>query len=280
MALFNRITIVGLGLIGGSLGMALKRRRLARDVVGLSRHPETLRKAKRRGAIDVGTTDARRAVEQADLVVLATPVDAIVPQAQRLARFMRPGSTLTDVGSTKAQIVRALERSLPRTVAFVGAHPLAGSEQHGIDAADPRLFDGSVCLLTRTARTDPAALRRVAAFWTPLVRRVIVTDPTRHDRWLAQTSHLTHLLAYCLTLAAEADGLRCLPPSFLDATRVAKSDPALWDGIFLTNRADVLRAMGQFDESWRTMRRILARSDRSGLRRFLTKAKARRDALD
>ena len=142
MRLFKQVTIVGLGLIGGSLGMALRRRRLAGTVVGLSRRASTLRRAKARGAIDIGMRDARRAVRDTDLVVLATPVVAIVPEAIRLARFMRSGSVLTDVGSSKAQIVRSLERVLPRDVKFVGAHPLAGSEQQGIDAARADLFEG------------------------------------------------------------------------------------------------------------------------------------------
>ncbi len=280
MPKFNQVTIVGLGLIGGSLGLALRRRRLAREVIGLSRRAATVRQAIRRGAIDRGTTDARRAVQDADLVVLAAPVDAIAPQAVRLARFMRPGSILTDVGSTKARIVRALERALPRHVAFVGGHPLAGSEQRGLQAATPRLFDGSVCILTPDRRTDRAALRRVAAFWKPLVGRVVIMDPRRHDRLLAQTSHVSHALAYCLALSVEADGSASLPPSFLDATRVAKSDPDLWDDIFLTNRAEILRAMARFETGWRGLRRLLARSDRAGLRRFLAAAKARRDALE
>ena len=281
MSRFGRVTIVGLGLIGGSLGLAVRRRRLAARVVGLSRRAATIRRAKRLGAVDVGTTNAQEAVRDADLVVLATPVETIVPMARRLARWMKPGSLLTDVGSTKASIVRALERALPQHVAFVGGHPIAGSEERGLDAADPRLFDGSACILTPTPRTSRAALRRVAAFWMPLVDRVVTMDPRRHDRLLAQTSHLTHLLAYCLTRSAEAGGLRrCLPPSFLDATRVAKSDPELWDDIFLTNRAGVLRAMDRFEREWRILRRLLARADRAGLVQFLKHAQARRNALD
>ena len=280
MPLVQRVTIVGLGLIGGSLGMAIRRRRLAGRVVGLSRHTATVRRAKQLGAIAAGTTNAQQAVCDADLVVLATPVETVVPLARKLARWMKPGAVITDVGSTKTQIVRALDGSLPRRIAFVGGHPIAGSEQHGIEAADPRLFDGSLCILTPTARTDRAALRRVAAFWTPLTGRVVAMAPQRHDRLLAQTSHLTHLLAYALSRAADTKGLPDVPPSFLEATRVAKSDPALWDDIFLTNRAEVLRAMDGFAREWRALRRVLARADRPGLLRFLTQGNARRNALE
>src|SRR3990167_407336 len=152
MARFNRVTIIGLGLIGGSLGMALRRRGMR--VTGYSRKTSTLRAAKRRGAIDVGTTNLRAAVREADLVVLATPVDTIVPMARRVARLVHPGTILTDAGSTKVRIVRSLERFLPRHVSFVGAHPLAGSERRGIDAASNELFRGSVCILTKTPRTN------------------------------------------------------------------------------------------------------------------------------
>ena len=280
MALFKQVTIVGLGLIGGSLGMAVKRRRIAREVVGLSRHPATLRRAKARRAIDVGTTDPERAVRDADLVILATPVDTIVPYAKRLARSMRPGSVLTDVGSTKARIVTALERSLPKHVAFVGGHPIAGSEQRGIEAAHAALFAGTLCILTPTTRTPRRALERVIRLWKPLTGHVITMSPTQHDRLLAGTSHLPHLLAYGLSLSGDPASLPRTPRSFLDMTRLAKSDPGLWDDIFLTNRAEVLAAMDRFEGRWRTIRRLIARPDRAALRRLLARAKATRDALN
>ena len=280
MALFRQITIVGLGLIGGSLGMAIRRRRLAQVVVGLSRTSSTLRRAKARGAIDVGTRDARRAVRDADLVLLATPVDAIVPYARRLVRWMKPGSVLSDVGSSKGRIVRALERALPRHVAFVGAHPLAGSERRGIEAARADLFGGSVCIVTTTRRTPRRALRAVTRLWKPLVGRVIVMDPARHDHLLAAVSHAPHLVAFCLVKATDRKALTLAPRSFLDATRVAKSDPALWDDIFLSNRSALLSAMGAFDRHWRALRTTISRGDRVALLRFLAGAQSKRHALD
>lgn len=277
---FRRITIVGLGLIGGSLGMAARRHQLAREVVGVSRSQAMVRRAKARGAIDWGTVDARPAVDGADLVILAAPVDEIVPIALRVAPFLRAGSVLTDVGSTKARIVLDLERSLPRGVAFVGGHPLAGSEQRGIAAARAQLFEGSVVILTPTARTPRQAIRRVRRLWDPLVDDVITMSPDRHDRLLALTSHLPHLMAYVLTLAADASSLPRAPRSFLDATRVAKSDPDLWDDILLSNRASLLQAIRQFDRRWRALRTLLTRADRAALRQLLARAKARRDALE
>ncbi len=280
MPLFKRVTIVGLGLIGGSLGMAIRRRRLATTVVGLSRHASTLRRARARGAIDVGTTNAKQAVEHADLVILATPVDTIVPQALRVVRWMRAGSVLSDVGSTKAHIVQTLERRLPSHVAFVGAHPLAGSEQRGIAAADANLFDGSACVLTPTRHTNPRSLKRVAGLWRAVTSHVVPMSPQRQDRVRAGPSPLPHLLAYGLSLAVSPGPLPCAPPSFLQTTRVAKSDPDLWDDILLSNRDEVLRAMAQFERQWRTLARALTRRDRDSLRRLLARAKSKRDALE
>lgn len=279
MRRFNQVTIVGLGLIGGSLGMALRRRRLAKTVVGLSRTAAAIRRAARRGAIDVGTRNLQRAVEGADLVVLASPVDCIIPQARALSRFMRRGSILTDVGSTKRRIVTALQGRLPNGVAFIGAHPLVGSERRGIDAAQADLFDGSVCLVTATGRTDRKALARVVGFWKPLVRRVLVMEPARHDRLLAAVSHLPHVVAFCLVEAADHGARSIAPRSFLEATRVAKSDPDLWDDILLSNRHALLASMGQFEHHWSRAKRLLVRNDPRALRRFLRHAAILRQTL-
>ena len=277
MARFRQITIVGLGLIGGSLGLAVRRRHLAGRVVGLSRRAATIRLAKRLGAINTGTTNAQQAVRDADIVIIATPVETIVPQAKRLARWMKPGSVITDVGSTKAGIVKGLG-SLPRGIAFVGGHPVGGSEQRGLDAAELDLFEDAFFILTPTTRTPRTAVARVTALWEPLVKRVVVMDPASHDRVMAQTSHLTHAVAF--TLSRAGAGADMISPSFLDATRVAKSDPALWDDIFLTNRREILRAIERFEREWRRLKQVLSRADRAGLLKFLARAKQLRDALE
>jgi len=259
--------------------MAIRRRRLAREVVGVSRQSSRLVQARRRGAIDRGSTLAEEAVRDATVVILATPVDAIVPSARRIARFMRPGSLLTDVGSTKASIVLSLERTLPPGIAFVGAHPLTGSEQQGIAAARADLFDESVCIVTATRWTNRRALRFLTRLWKPLVHRVVVMDPQAHDRLLAQVSHLPHLVAFCLVGATNHGALALAPQSFLDATRVAKSDPDLWDDILLSNRAALLRAIDRFDRRWHGLRTHLVHRDRAALRRFLSRAQSLRHAL-
>ena len=277
--LFGQITIVGLGLIGGSVGMEARRRRLARVVVGLSRRPATIRRARTRGAIDWGTTDPARAVRDADLVVLATPVDMIAPRARSLAPCMRPGGLLTDAGSTKAAIVEALDHRLPRRVAFVGAHPVAGSEQRGLAAAQAGLFDGSLCIVTPTAQTNPQALAAVSRFWARLGMQVVRMSPARHDRLLAGGSHLPHLIAYALA-GSVSPGLPRAPRSFLDMTRIARSEPDLWDDIFLSSRQPLLAALVSFTKELEQLGRAVARGDRASLRRRLTRAKARRDVLE
>jgi prephenate dehydrogenase len=192
---------------------------------------------------------------------------------------MRPGAILTDVGSTKAQIVRALAGRLPHRIAFVGAHPIAGSEQQGINAADARLFDEAVTILTPAAHTPQVAVQRVATLWRHLGCRVIAMSPQAHDRALAATSHLPHLLAASLVNAAAPKGRSVVGPSFLDLTRVAKSDPDLWDDIFLTNRREVLAAMARFESQWRQLRRAITRRNRAGLLRALRRAQTLRRRL-
>jgi prephenate dehydrogenase len=279
MLLFNRVTIVGVGLIGGSLGMALRRRRLARQVVGWSRKPRTLRLARRCGAIDAGTTNLRRAVAEANVIVLATPGDTIIPLARRVAPFMRPGSFLTDVGSSKARIINALDGTLPNHVPFVGTHPLAGSEVRGIDAARADLFERSCCIITSTRTTNPKALAAVRRLWHALGCRVVVMNPERHDALLAATSHLSHALAWCLAGVPTHEALAVAPPSFMEMTRIAKSDPRLWEAIFLSNRAQLLRAMSQFERRWKRLRSLITQGRRAPLHRFLTAAPAQRMSL-
>jgi prephenate dehydrogenase len=274
----NRVSIIGLGLMGGSLGMALKRHHVAREVVGWSRKGSTLQQAKRKRAIDVGTSDLRAAVRDADIVVLATPVSTIVPFGKRVAPLMSAGSILTDVGSSKTAIVAALE-SIPRHVKFVGGHPLAGSEERGIEAATADLFDDSIFVVTPTSRTNPAAARTVSQLWKSLGTRVHALSPSRHDALLAQTSHLSHLLAWCLTSATTRDAQAIAPPSFIGMTRIAQSDPDLWMDIVLSNRRHIAKAMTRFDREWHQLRSLLTSAKTAPLRQWLVTAQRMRKRL-
>ena len=280
MPQINRVTIVGLGLIGGSLGMAVRRGRVARLVVGVSRRAGTAARAKSRGAIDRASGSLAGAVRDADVVVLAVPVGAVVPSVRRMRRSLRRGTLLMDVGSTKAQIVRGIERILPAGVDYVGAHPIAGSERRGIEAAEAGLFKGAVCVLTPGRRTSRAALGRARTFWTALGMQVLVMSPARHDRLLAGASHLPHVIAFSLARAVSLAPLPAAPRSFLDMTRIAKSDPALWRDILLTNRPSLINALDRFTADLRRMRVALAAGRPAAVRRLLSAGKRRRDALD
>jgi len=280
MAQFNRVTIIGLGLIGGSLGLALKKKRIAKEVIGVSRHAPTIREAVRRKAVDSGAVNPIAGVRASEIVVLATPVDLIVPTAKRVAGVLRPGTVLTDVGSSKTEIVRALEKGLPRHVAFVGGHPLAGSDQRGLDAANEKLFNGSTCVLTRTGRTSLKALEKVKRLWQPLVKKIEVTTPQRHDVLVASASHLPHLLAFALAGATPDEAAKLGLKSFKDVTRIARSEPELWDDIFLSNREAVLGAIDRFERQWKSMRGLIQRSNASGLKQQLARARRRRESID
>ncbi len=276
---WNQITIVGLGLMGGSLGMAIKRNKLAKKVVGLSRNSKTIAAAKRKRAIDEGTTNVKKAVEDADIVILATPVDLIVPMAKHLAKQMRPGSILTDVGSTKGDIVRTLDRVMPAYIKYVGSHPIAGSDQRGIAAAQKDLFEDTSCILTPTRKTSKSAINQVKRLWRGVGQTVTTMTPLAHDRLLAGTSHLPHLVAACLTDAVSQQGLEKTPKSFLEMTRIAQSDPDLWDDIFISNREELLGVMDRFEKTWMAFKTDLEKGRRSTLRKRLEKTQAERQEL-
>jgi prephenate dehydrogenase len=275
----STLTILGVGLIGGSIGLAAKQRGLARRVLGVGRQQRSLDEALAVGAIDEAHLDAATAVRDADLVVFCTPVDRIAEQVVALADSYRPGAVLTDAGSTKAAIVHGIDGKLPTTVAFVGSHPLAGSEKKGARFAEARLFEGRVTVLTPTARTDPATVERVSAFWQALGSRVKVMTPEAHDRALALTSHLPHLLASALAGLLPAELRELTATGFRDTTRVAGGDPALWTAIFAQNRAAVGEALSQLQDRLQKFRDALHDGDWSLIDELLAQAKRNRDAL-
>jgi prephenate dehydrogenase len=247
VASFVRAAVIGVGLIGGSLGMAMRWRRIAREVVGVARVPETIGVARARGAIDRGTTDPVEGVAGADLVVLATPPELVVSMARQVLPYLGAGAIVTDVASVKREIVRDIEPAIDpdKGVAFVGGHPMAGNEGRGVAAASAELFEGSVYLITRTPRTDGAATERIATLARALGARPMVMDPEAHDRAVARVSHLPYLLAAALMGAAESE-TAAAGPSFLGATRVAGSPVSLWAQICRLNRSEIVEALRAF----------------------------------
>ncbi|HUT32071.1 MAG TPA: prephenate dehydrogenase [Planctomycetota bacterium] len=274
---FRSVAIVGVGLIGGSLGLALRQRQLARRVVGVGRRQASLDRAVAMGAIDEGTLDIRAGVAEAELVVLATPVGVMVELARAAADAVPRGALMTDVGSTKAQLVGALEQVTGGRLRYVGSHPMAGSEKRGVDEAAPGLFAGAVCFVTPTPRTDPLALAAVGELWQAVGARVRRLDPAEHDRLLALASHLPHLVAAALVNTLSPEALACAGPGFRDTTRVASGDPRLWADVCLQNRERLLDALARFDHQARTLRRILSDGSEAELLAWLESAKAVRD---
>ncbi len=274
----NTLALVGVGLIGGSVGLAARKRGVAGRILGVGNRPEVSQRALSRGAIDEIRPDVR-SVADADVVVFCTPVNLIARQVIEAASACRPGTLLTDAGSTKAALVREVEGRLPPGAAFVGGHPLAGSEKQGPEHASADLFEGRVVVLTPTARTDDKALSRTTALWEALGARVRLMDPEEHDRALAMTSHLPHVTAAALAgvLPPEWGGLTA--GGFRDATRVAAGGPELWAAILQANADAVLGAMDRFDRRMAEFRAALTSGDRDALVALLEWGKKTRDGL-
>ncbi len=278
MTVFQRATLIGVGLIGGSLGMALRARGLAREVVGVTRAEARISQARSSGAIDRGTTDPAAGVDGADLVVLAVPPDQILPAARQVLPHLRPGALLTDVASVKAGIVRAIDALIrPESgVTFVGGHPMAGNEGQGIAAAEPGLFEGTVYLVTPTPRTPRAGVDRLAGLARALGAVPIEMAPDEHDRTVALVSHLPYLVAAALMGATGSDA-PAAGPAFLGATRVAGSPVALWAQICRLNREQIQQALQAFRNELARLEAAIG--DEDGLDALLEAARRARRRL-
>ncbi|OFX17003.1 MAG: hypothetical protein A2Z18_01715 [Armatimonadetes bacterium RBG_16_58_9] len=282
--LFETVAIVGVGLIGGSLGMAVKTRSMAGRVIGIGRTEQKLMRAKILGAIDEYSLDFENGAAEADLVVICTPVRLIVPALEKMARSLKAGCIVTDVGSTKQEVVSGASRFVRDEISFVGGHPMAGSEQAGVDAAYPDLFLGATYVLTPGDNTDLEALGKMAALVEGLGANVEIMTPEEHDRSAAVISHLPHAMASALLQLAEdshrANGktFRLAAGSFRDLTRVSESDPALWRDICLTNAGALSSAIGDFADILRGFQQALGAGDEEAIERFFEKACSIRNA--
>lgn len=282
----DRLLIAGVGLIGASLGLALRERGLVGEVVGLGRSAENLRVARRRGAIDRAERDAARAARDVDLVVVATPVGTIAPLIATLARTLPPDTVITDAGSVKASVVADVERALGATARrFCGSHPIAGLDRAGAEAAERDLFEGRRCILTPTTRTAPVARRRVLRLWRAVGMRVEALPARRHDRLYALVSHLPHSLATALVNAAnesEARGraLAYAGTGFRDVTRIAKGSAVVWRDILLANRTAMLAAFDRFSTTLDRLRAAVEAGDAEAIEAELRRASSARRKLD
>lgn len=270
---------MGVGQIGGSLAWALRKNRLADEVIGAGRSVKNLRTALSRGCVDSYTTVPARAVKGADLVVLAAPVTSIPGLIASLADHIEPGAVVTDVGSVKGAIEKSASVLRSRGISFVGGHPIAGSERSGASSAAPDLFRGRVVILTPTPSTNIRALSSVRKMWASLGSRVVTMDPDRHDMVMAAMSHVPHILSYAFAeavafrVAGNEDLLDYAGGSFRDFTRIAGSSPEMWEGIFMMNRKEIVRAMKEVGESLRRILSAIRRGDAAGIARILDRAR-------
>lgn len=282
--MFDTVAIVGVGLIGGSMGMALRRRGLARRVVGIPRRASTIDEALSMGAIDDGTLELS-AVADADLVVLAPPVLTIPPLVKAMAGYLRPGAIVTDVGSTKSALMSALLPLLPEHVHLVGGHPMAGSEQGGVLAAKEDLFEGAIWVLTRPERTPESSVARLAELVRHLGARPVEMEPDLHDAAVARISHLPHVAAAALAAATPAEGLPLdllrllVAGGFRSTTRIAASPPEMWRDICLTNRDAILDALTDFERALAGFRSALEEASPEDLYAAFAEGKTARDEL-
>lgn len=276
---FGQVTVVGMGLLGGSVAGAARRRRVAARVVGVSRGRETAAAAREAGLVDAAETDLAAAARETGLLVLATPVWAMPEVLRRAAPALPEGALVTDVGSVKAPLAETLPGLLPPGVAYVGAHPMAGSHESGLAHARPDLLEGAVCVVAPPTGADEADVARVAAFWEALGARVCRRDPARHDAEVGWVSHLPHAVAFAFarTLAEAPPGAGALRgPGFRDFTRIAGSDPELWADILVQNRKALAGPLASVARRLEGLARLVEAGDAEGLERWLAQA---RDSL-
>ncbi|MGM0553303.1 MAG: prephenate dehydrogenase [Pseudomonadota bacterium] len=283
--MIERLVIFGVGLIGGSLALALREAGAVREIVGCSRNADNLREAQRLGVIDRWTTEVSAAAEGADMGVLAVPLGAMEPLAHDLASCWPAGSPLTDVGSSKQAVIDAVSAGfgqVPRE--FVPGHPIAGTEKSGVGAAFPSLFRERLVILTPADATNPLATDRVAGMWRAAGARVEYMTPTHHDRVLAATSHLPHVLAFTLVSSlanmSERDEIfHYAAGGFRDFTRIASSDPVVWRDICLANRDAILEVIARYQTDLEALRVTIEQGDSASIEQRFEHAKETRDRL-
>ena len=279
----DKLTIIGAGLLGGSIGLAARARDLAKRVSALVRRPESVAECQALGIADEVTLDTAEAVGGADLVVLCTPISGMASLAKRILSHLKLDAVITDVGSTKQQVVTELTPLCAVANAhFVGSHPMAGSDQTGPSAARADLCDGAVCVVTPTDGTDAGALAMVNDFWADLGSQPVVMSADTHDRLVARCSHLPHLLASALTrrvldpVYGEQQAQLCAT-GFRDMTRLAAGSPVMWRDIVGSNRDDILAAIDEFTDELGQLRELITDDSPEAIEAWLQQAKTTRD---
>jgi prephenate dehydrogenase len=280
---FRKITIVGVGLLGGSLGLAIKKLRLADEVAGYVRRAASLAECKKAKAVDVCTRDLREAVTDADLIVLCTPLAQMLPLLKEMLPAVKRGAIITDVGSVKATVVKELESLTAKAGAhFIGSHPMAGAEKTGVAAARAELFVNAVCVVTPTKRSNSAALKKIGQFWNAVGARVLRLAPELHDQLVSRSSHLPHVAAATLAnLILDPAHPKWQPllcaNGFRDTTRIASGSPEMWRDIAMANRKNLSKALETFIRDLKKIQDVLKKGDGKAAEKFFATGKQRRD---
>lgn len=275
MPLFNKVAIIGTGLIGGSLALGIKQKKLAHEVVGVSKHKKSILLALKLKVIDKGSVSLE-IIKGADLLIIATPVDTIITLKDEILKYVDRNCIITDVGSTKEKIVGQLEEALPN---YIGSHPLAGSEKRGVINASSSIFDGSLCILTPTKKTTSSVLKNIARFWKSLGAKTIILTPKAHDRVFSFVSHLPHIIAFSLINTIPEELLKFSSGGPRDTTRIAASDSILWKDIILSNRKNLLDAIKLFENNLFRIKSAIKNNDSQALERILLQSKKIRESL-
>jgi prephenate dehydrogenase len=280
---FRKITIVGVGLLGGSVALAVRQRGLAAEIAGYVRRHKAVADCEKFGATDYATTDLLAAVSNADLVILGTPLAQMPALVSQFLPALKPGAMVTDVGSVKAGVVRQLESLIEKTGAcFIGSHPMAGAEKTGLVAARANLFENAVCVLTPTKNSPPSAVRKLTRFWRALGARVLSMDAAQHDLLVSRSSHLPHVVAAALAglvldpKQPKEQAALCAT-GFRDTTRIASGSPEMWRDIALANRKNLARSLEVFAAELNKFQAKLRAGDAAAIESFFTTAKSRRD---
>ncbi len=281
---FRKVTIVGVGLLGGSLGLAIKKRRLASEVVGFVRRAASIAECKKARAVDFCTQDLNEAVEGADLIVLCTPLAQMLPLLKKMRPSIKRGAIITDVGSVKANVVKELETLVAKAGAyFIGSHPMAGAEKTGVAAARADLFANAMCVMTPTHKSNASALRKTEQLWKAVGARVMRLTPELHDELVSRSSHLPHIAAATLANLVldpklpKSQPLLCAN-GFRDTTRVASGSPEMWRDIALSNRKNLSKSVETFIQDLKKFQSALDKADAKSIQKFFERAKQRRDA--
>lgn len=279
MKMFKKVAIIGVGLMGGSIGLAIRKKRLADTVVGVSRRVSSKNKALKYKTVHKATLNIKDAVKDADLVIIASPVGKIVNLTGKVVKFMKKNAILTDVGSAKEEIVKNVEKITKGKVRFIGSHPMAGSDKQGSENASENIFTKAALIVTRTKTTDGKALKTLIKFWKKIGCNVFILSPRAHDELISLASYLPHAVSFALSASQKAGSFKLSGGSLRDTTRVALSDPDLWSDIFLSASGASLRAIKVFSKNLKILESAIRGNNRKALKKFLDKAKKIRSRI-